>query len=52
MLIRSQDKKVLANLNNLSSIFIEESKEKHIVSLSVRKLENIPPKKKLLRCWI
>ena len=38
MLIRSQDKKILANLNNLSSIFIEESKEKYIVSLSVRKL--------------
>lgn len=38
MLIRSQDKKILANLNNLQSIFIEKSKEKYIVSLSVRKL--------------
>ena len=49
MLIRSQDKKILANLNNLSSIFIEESKEKYIVSLSVRKLAAYSTEEKAIK---
>lgn len=49
MLIRSQDKKILANLNNLQSIFIEKSKEKYIVSLSVRKLGEYSTEEKAIK---
>lgn len=49
MLIRSQDKKILANLNNMQSIFIEKSKEKYIVSLSVRKLGEYSTEEKAIK---
>lgn len=49
MLIRSQDKKILANSNNLQSIFIEKSKEKYIVSLSVRKLGEYSTEEKAIK---